>query len=82
MINTERRRVAQDGFTLVELLIVIVILAILAAIVVFAVGKVDVRCSSSVGELDAEAKVLVGVRLYDCVCEHVECTGPPFADDP
>ena len=42
-----RKRAGEAGFTLVELLVVIVILAILAAIVVFAVGGITDKGTSS-----------------------------------
>ena len=42
-----RKRAGEAGFTLVELLVVIVILAVLAAIVVFAVGGITDKGTTS-----------------------------------
>ena len=45
---------AEGGFTLIELLVVIVILAILAAVVVFAVGGITDKGSTSSCKADAQ----------------------------
>ena len=52
MLNSLRKRRADEGFTLIELLIVIVILGVLAAVVVISVGGITDRgrtsaCSAS-----------------------------------
>lgn len=56
-------RSTTDGFTLVELLIVIVILGILATVVVFAVGGVADRGQSSTCATD-ERTIATAVEAY------------------
>jgi prepilin-type N-terminal cleavage/methylation domain-containing protein len=58
------RRESQGGFTLVELLIVIVILAILAAIVVFAVGTTSQNAVAASCSADAKS-VETAMSAYD-----------------
>lgn len=48
----QHRRSSEEGFTLVELLVVIVILGILASIVVFAVGGITNKGSSAASATD------------------------------
>jgi prepilin-type N-terminal cleavage/methylation domain-containing protein len=56
VVTTDRGRVSDEGFTLLELLVVIVILGVLATIVVFAVrGIVD---QGEVSALEGDAKTL------------------------
>lgn len=55
MLNKLRTRRADEGFTLVELLIVIIILGILAAIVVFAVGGITDHGQTSACKQDAKS---------------------------
>ena len=50
----EKRRTGEGGFTLVELLIVIVILGILAAIVVLAIGGLNTKSKAAACSADAK----------------------------
>jgi general secretion pathway protein G len=62
-IMNERFGESDEGFTLVELLIVIVILGILAAVVVFSVGGVTDNGETAVCETD-ERTLLTAVESY------------------
>ena len=59
---TKRRR-GEAGFTLVELLVVIVILAILAAVVVFAVGGINDKGKTSACDAD-ESSLATAEEAY------------------
>jgi prepilin-type N-terminal cleavage/methylation domain-containing protein len=52
MRSIKKKRSGQSGFTLVELLVVIVILGVLAAIVVFAVGGINDKGQTSACKAD------------------------------
>ena len=62
--SSARQREAEGGFTLVELLIVIVILAVLAAIVVFAVGTTSKNAVAASCSADAKS-VETALAAYD-----------------
>ncbi len=51
-VNFEDKNLIQRGFTLVELLVVIVILGVLAAVVVFAVGGITNTSKSSACQIE------------------------------
>jgi prepilin-type N-terminal cleavage/methylation domain-containing protein len=61
---TARRRSSADGFTLVELLIVIVVLGILAGIVVFGVARFRTDATAAACKADV-ATVSVAADAYD-----------------
>ena len=61
--RTERRGQGQGGFTLIELLVVIAILAVLAGVVVFAVGGITDDSQTSACEID-ERTVRTAAEAY------------------
>ena len=61
--RTETRDRGQGGFTLIELLVVIAILAVLAGVVVFAVGGITDNSQDSACEID-ERTVKTAVEAY------------------
>ena len=53
-MHGDRRPTASDGFTLIEVLVVLVILGILATVVVLSVGGLADRGQESAGEIDED----------------------------
>jgi prepilin-type N-terminal cleavage/methylation domain-containing protein len=62
-MNFEDKNLAEKGFTLVELLVVIIILGILAAVVVFAVGGITDRGEESACEIEVRS-VQTAIEAY------------------
>lgn len=62
-IEQRRRMAGQGGFTLIELLVVIAILAVLAGVVVFAVGGINNSSKNSACKIDART-VKTAVQAY------------------
>ncbi len=71
----EKKRAGEGGFTLIELMIVIVILGILAAIVVFAVGGIQDRGTQSACKANVKT-VEVALEAY-----YAKNTAYPAAND-
>jgi general secretion pathway protein G len=74
-----------DGFTLVELLIVVIVLGILAAVVVFAIGSVSGNARASACANDAKT-IITAVQSYNStvapVSIKVEATSGPGSITP
>lgn len=63
MIDTKLKRRTSSGFTLVELLIVIVVIAILAAITIVAYGNISARAKTTQGSTAAANVVKVAEAI-------------------
>jgi prepilin-type N-terminal cleavage/methylation domain-containing protein len=63
-LQTSRRQRGLDGFTLIEMLIVVVVLGVLAAIVVFALGGVTGQSATAACTSDART-VSTAVSAYE-----------------
>lgn len=70
-----RRGEGEGGFTLVELLVVIVILAILAAIVVFAVGGITDHGQTSACKSDEQALATAEESYFAQNSAYTDMTG-------
>jgi general secretion pathway protein G len=73
-IEKRRRMAGQGGFTLIELLVVIAILAVLAGVVVFAVGGINNTSTASACKTEART-LKTGVQAF-----YAQTTQWPTAD--
>ena len=76
--GADHKNIVEQGFTLVELLIVIVILGILAGIVVFAVGNLTSSASSNACGTEADT-VQTAIQSYRA--QHAGTNPTPTAAD-
>jgi type II secretion system protein G len=75
----DTKNLVQKGFTLVELLVVIVILGILAAVVVFAVSGIQDRGQTSACQTDANT-IRTAVEAYRAQAGHLSTDDPSMAN--